>query len=476
MNKLLLNPNKELSTTITVPTYAKSSSKYKIMHVGVGNFARSHHFTYIDMLNNLSSSYEWSVIGIGLLPQDLEFANKLHAQDFYYSVLTREDNLENIRINGCLENFLIVGQDLPEIIEVTNNPDLKIISLTITEGGYFTKDRKIVDLTNPQIQRDLTHNNSENTLCSTIYGFLRIVLNQRMILGESGRITLLSCDNILGNGDCLKNCLIDFLSKCDPELLEWVLANVSFPNSMVDRITPKAEPTIIKYLKDKWQVNDNCPVVCEPYIQWVIEDKFINGRPELEKLGVSYVTDVHPYEDLKLKVLNASHSIISYPGILLGYTYVHEAINDPLIAKFLESAITTEVLPFIDSELNVDPLEYFKAVKKRFSNSLLADSLERICSNGSDKLFQFILPSIDSGAIKNSPQIKLKAVFLLWGKYLNGLSENQNNFTVIDERLDLVGYNGDLLTLVSTTFNRDFSLISEFNDLSSVKLLLQQLT
>jgi len=448
----LLNLPKEIS----IPKYDRSSLKQAIVHIGVGGFHRAHQAVYTEQLLNKSENSEWGICGVGLRPEDRLMRDALSSQDNLYSVfeLSEEPREGEVQIVGSICNYLFAKEDPQAVIEKMASPEVKIVSLTITEGGYCIDDstgKFLKDL--PEIIYDLEH----PTTPKSVFGFLAQSLFLRRYRGIAP-FTVMSCDNLPHNGDVARHALLSFTRLMDPDLHDWIDANVSFPNSMVDRITPMTSDQHKEHLKSKYSIEDLWPVVCEPYKQWILEDKFCNGRPEWDRVGVQFTDDVNPYEQMKIRLLNGSHMMVAYLGILLGYKYMHEAIQDELLAGFVRSFMNEDVSPLLCEVPGINLDEYKNTLIERFSNSVIQDQLHRIGSDGSSKFPKFVLPTLLE-LIEQGKSMERIALFLAsWIHFLRGKDEMGNSYPVSDPRVDL---------LQKTVFSRD-QAVESFLDIVEV--------
>jgi mannitol 2-dehydrogenase len=269
-----------------------------------------------------------------------------------------------------------------------------------------------------------------------VYGFLTAALKRRRQNGLPP-FTVLSCDNIQGNGNVLSKMLTAFAKLQNPDLGEWIERNVAFPNSMVDRITPATTPAEIQMVRDRFGIDDAWPVVAEPFIQWTIEDKFCAGRPDWESVGVQMTDDVHPYELAKLRLLNAGHSLLGFLGSLLGYTYTSEAMKYEPIRRAIVG-LMDEVTPTLAPLPGVNLREYKQTLIKRFANPKVRDRLSRLCLNSSDKLPKFIFGSLRDKLGQDGSIDYLSFTIALWLRYLTGVDEQGQPLTIEDSRADLL--------------------------------------
>ncbi|MUU77062.1 mannitol dehydrogenase family protein [Winogradskyella endarachnes] len=431
MENLKIN-NKNLSAIgqrIAVPKYNRDIIKTGIVHVGIGGFHRAHEAFYTDQLLHNETIKEWGICGVALLDFDTKIYNTLKEQDGLYTLIVKElDGTHTKRVIGSIVECLYAPENPIKVIEKMASPEVKIVTLTITEGGYnYNEATKSFDFTNPLIIHDLENPDTPKT----IFGYLTQALKLRKEHGLNG-ITIQSCDNIQGNGHMTQNMLLSYVSKAEPGLMDWIDKNVSFPNAMVDRITPVTAAEDIAHLKESSGIDDAWPVVCEPFKQWVIEDNFISGRPSWETVGAQFVEDVEPYEKMKLQLLNAGHSVLGILGALLGYNTIDEAVNNPNISAFLKHYMDKEVTPTLGGLEGVDLDAYKQSLLERFGNINIKDQIERICSETSAKYPIFILPTIQSQLASNG-SIKLAAFLTAsWAIYSLGTDENGNALNIKD--------------------------------------------
>ena len=324
----------KIGTQITVPTYDSKQLKIGIVHIGVGGFHRSHQANYVHQLLQKHGATDWAICGVGLREADRNMANVLEEQDYLYTLITQHpDGKVESEVIGSIVDFKMGITDPKPVIALLANTDTKIVSLTITEGGYnFNPTTGEFNFDNPDIQEELRHPNDP----ITVYGFLTAALKRRRDAGLPA-FTILSCDNIEHNGDMARKMLLTFAKVQDPDLAKWITQEVCFPNSMVDRITPVTTKADIEALTQNYGVQDAWPVTCEPFIQWVVEDKFSSGRPDFEKVGVQFVPDVGPYEKMKLRLLNAGHSVLGLLGALHGHNTINACIEDDVFKTFLRA-------------------------------------------------------------------------------------------------------------------------------------------
>jgi len=400
--------------TVTVPEYDRSNIRSGIVHVGVGNFHRSHEAYYTDLLLRKGVK-NWGICGICLLERDLKMYQTLVDQDGLYSLVVKEaDGSLEVSVIGSIVNYLYAPADPAAVTSVMADPGVKIISLTITEGGYnYDASTGEFLFDDPGIQWDLRHPDRPRT----IFGYLREAFRLRKDHGSPG-LTVLSCDNIQHNGEICKKMVMAYIRKCQPDLAEWTAHHVTFPNCMVDRITPVTSDRDIRDLEADFGVEDGWPVVCEPFIQWVIEDNFSQGRPDWEKAGVQFVPGVDPYEKMKIRLLNAGHSLLGFTGTLSGYRTIDETVRDEKIARFLRKFMDREVTPVLEDVEGIDLEIYKNSLLQRFANPYMGDRLSRICSESSSKIPKFLLPTIRDQLERDGPVDSSAFIIAAWCHYL----------------------------------------------------------
>jgi len=316
--------------------------------------------------------------------------------------------------------YLFAPDDPEAVIEKLASPGIRIVSLTVTEGGYnldsVTGEFRAAD---PLVQADL----SSGAAPQTVFGLVTEALARRRDRGIPA-FTILSCDNIQGNGQVSQRVFTAFASLRDPELADWMASHVRFPNCMVDRITPQTTEADRVALSRRFGIEDRWPVLCEPFTQWVLEDSFADGRPSLEDAGAQIVPDVEPYELMKLRLLNASHQALCYPGYLVGYRLVHEVTSDPLFAGFLLDYMLREAIPTLRPVPGIDLSAYAHQLISRFSNPEVGDTVARLCANASDLIPKFLLPVVREQLAVGGPFTRAAAVVACWARYCEGADES----------------------------------------------------
>ncbi len=416
--KLSLATLDRVAATAGVPAYGRDRLTPGILHFGVGNFHRAHQAVYLDQLLNAGEAFNWAILGAGMLPSDAAMRDKLAAQDYLTTVVEQDVGVMNAHVTGVMTGMLPVG-DSAAIIEALADPKIRIVSLTITEGGYFIDASGAFNPSHPAIAADA----ADPEQPKTVFGLILAGLGRRRAAGIPP-FTVMSCDNIPHNGKVTLNAVAGLASLIDPALADWVRQNVAFPNSMVDRITPATGPREIGILRDDFGIEDNWPVFCEEFKQWVMEDNFPAGRPALEKVGVTFVPDVSPYELMKIRILNGGHAAIAYPASLLDIHFVHEAMEHPLIRAFLAKLENEEIIPCVPPVPNTDLADYFALIERRFLNPKIGDTIPRLAQDGSNRQPKFILPSTADRLREGKGITGLSLVSALWCRYFEGRSDS----------------------------------------------------
>lgn len=416
---------------ITVPSYDRARMEIGWAHIGCGAFHRAHQAYALDTLlaHDFAGHRKWGLCGIDTMPSSAPICAALNEQEGLYSLLERDASGERLRVIGSVMKAVSAARELDSALALLVLPSVKLITLTITEGGYcFDLATSKLLSSHPDIQRDLTGNDPPRTAL----GLLAEALDRRRHLAIAPP-TLLSCDNLGENGRVLRSALFAFCRLRDPSLAEYVEKHVAFPNCMVDRITPRVTDTDRQHIQEKYALHDAAPVVCERFFQWVIEDTFPLGRPAFENVpGVIITDDVTPYEDMKLRLLNAGHSQLGYLGYLAGYSLIDDVARDENFRHLLEQFWTREVIPNLKPVPGISFAEYCDTLIGRFTNPNLGDQTLRICLDGSSKLPVFILPSIRAGIKNNTPIVLGTLCVAAWIRFCSGIGENGANIPLED--------------------------------------------
>jgi mannitol 2-dehydrogenase len=411
------------------PAYDRTEIRVGIVHFGVGGFHRSHQAMYLDRLLTNGEATDWGICGVDVLPADRPKKRAFTSQDGLYTlVLKNPDGSTEPRVIGSIVRYLFAPDEPEHVLDVLADPQTKIVSLTITEGGYnFNQVTGEFDAENPAVAADL----APGAVPTTVFGFVAEGLRRRRATGLPP-FTVMSCDNIPGNGDVARRMFAAFADLKDPETGSWLRSEVAFPNSMVDRITPVTTPQDIEQLRADYGIKDAIPVVSEPFTQWVLQDTFPLGRPPWQDCGVQLVDDVEPYELMKLRLLNASHQAIAYAGYLAGYRYAHEASSDPVIVAFLLGYMQGEARPTLPPVPGVDLDDYIATLLERFANPAIRDTLARLAAFSSDRIPKWLVPVIRANLASGGEVTRSAAIVASWARYDEGTDESGQPIEVVD--------------------------------------------
>ncbi|GAB4282182.1 MAG: mannitol dehydrogenase family protein [Roseovarius sp.] len=400
-----------IADRVAVPRYARERLSPGILHLGMGNFHRAHQAVYLDRLFNLGRDHDWAIVGAGIMPFDAARRAALAPQDWLGTVVEMSPEGYGARVTGAMVDFC--PTEAAAIVERLADPAIRIVSLTITEGGYFIDaETGRFDAEHPDIRHDARTPETPRS----VFGILLAGLARRRAAGHPAP-TILSCDNIPHNGDVTRQALEGLAALVSPDLRDWVAGHVACPNSMVDHITPATTDATRAMVAERFGIRDAAPVVCEPFSQWVMEDNFPLGRPALEEVGAQFVADVLPYETMKLRILNAGHAAIAYPAALFGIAHVHEAMADPDIAGWLRHLMRAEVIPVLAPIPGTDYDAYLQTCARRFSNPEMGDTIARLCQDGSNRQPKFVLPTIREALAAGRPVAALALEVALWCRY-----------------------------------------------------------
>ena len=444
----------QLSGLVEVPLYDRARVGIGIAHFGVGNFHRVHEAVYLDRCLHLPGHEGWGIVGIGI--SDTAAARRkaasFRAQDGLYSLTEfAADGSASARVLGALRSYLHAPEDPEAVLVQLAEPALRIVSLTITEGGYLIDEstgRFAVD--HPDVQHDLTED-----LPRTVFGFIVRALARRRASGVAP-FTVVSCDNLRQNGATTRRAVLAFAEELDPQLAAWISEAVAFPNSMVDRIAPYVSEDDRARLNTANGIDDAVPVMSETYLQWVIEDRFPAGRPDLGAVGVELRDDVALFETVKGRMLNASHVLLSYVALLLGHRFVHEALADARVRSVVEVYLTSDVIPLLQGPSGLSLQDYRDSILERFSNPAIRDQLIRIATDGSAKIPVFHSATLRT-LLESGGDLRREALLLAcYQRYLGGVDDLGGLFEVTepslsdDDRAELAAADGLGLLRISS--------------------------
>jgi mannitol 2-dehydrogenase len=418
---------------VPTPNYDRGRVTPGVVHFGVGAFHRAHQAMYHDQLMNQGVALDWGICGAGVMPADQRMKDALLDQNGLYTLVVKHpDGTYEPRVIGSIIEYLFAPDDPEALIEKMAADSIRIVSLTVTEGGYNIHHvTGEFDTANPAVIADL----QPGAIPQTTFGLITEALQRRRARGI-GPFTVMSADNLQGNGHLTQRAFTAFARLRDPELADWIDSEVHFPNSMVDRITPVTTDDDRVMVRERFGIDDQWPVVCEPFTQWVLEDLFSAGRPPYDEAGVQVVDDVAPYELMKLRLLNASHQALCYFGYLCGYRLVHEAAQDQLFRKFLLGYMDEEATPTLAPVPGVDLDDYKHTLIDRFSNPEVRDTIARLCAESSDRIPKWLLPVIRRQLETDGEIGRSAAVVASWARYAEGVDEQGRPIAVVDQLRD----------------------------------------
>ncbi|MBD1544950.1 mannitol dehydrogenase family protein [Roseibium aggregatum] len=400
-----------------------------IVHLGLGAFFRAFGAIYIEDAVKTSGG-DWGIIGVSLRSPDTR--DRLAPQDWAYTSVELGSEGEKLRQVEIVREVLVAPEDPQAVLDRMSDPAIRIVSLTVTEKGYCHDPATgKLNPTHPDILHDL-----ENPLPVSAPGFLVRALQRRRAAGQLP-FTVLTCDNLPGNGMLVRGIVLDFARKLDPALADWIETEGRFPSTMVDRITPATKPEDIDRLAETTGVLDEAPVLHEPFRQWVVEDDFVpgygdNARPDLAASGVEMVEDVTPYEHMKLRMLNGTHSSLAYLGYLAGHETIAETVADPVFAIFVNRLWREEIMPSFAPPAGIDLGDYAKALFDRYANPAIRHRTWQIAMDGSQKLPQRILGTIADDLRATRPCPGLILAVAAWMRYVGGIDEKGQAIEVRD--------------------------------------------
>lgn len=414
-----------------LPNYDRNKLKSGILHIGIGAFHRAHQVYYIDKLlnSNNTDAFNWSYIS-GTIRSNSKLIDDLKNNDCLYTLSTNDESGYNYRIIGALKDVYFAGNgQTQELINTISNHSIRIVTYTVTEKGYYVDlSTQKLNLSHPDIIADL----NDIATPKTAIGITVAALKKRYETNKEP-LTLLSCDNMPNNGRILKAAIIEFANKIDKNLAIWIDENCTFPSAMVDRIVPAVTNETIENIKNAIGEYDSSPVATEEFAQWVIEDDFANGRPALEEVGVEFVSDIEPFEKLKLTMLNGSHSLIAYLGAYAGLKTVDKVISTKEFYNFIKKYMLEIAAPLVKGlPASVSTNAYADKLLTRFANPYLKHRTEQIAMDGSKKIPQRWLGSLKS-LIKEKKNYNILAIGLAgWILFCSGKDQNNNPLEISD--------------------------------------------
>lgn len=419
-NKLTPKALAELGAKVVVPQYDRQALTSGIVHIGVGNFHRAHLAWYVHRLMQQGKALDWAIIGAGVRAQDSAMRERLLRQDCLTTLIELDPHGgQATEVTGAMVDFLPVEEDNQTLIQAMAEPNIRIVSLTITESGYFLDPATgKPDLSHLDIIYDAQHLAHPRTAFGAMVAALRLRRDKGL-----GAFTGLCCDNLQGNGAILREAIIGLAGLSDPELASWIDKQASFPNSMVDCIVPATGPDELA-LAQKLGIDDEAPVTHEDFRQWVMEDDFCAGRPDWEAVGVEFSPQVHDYETQKIRILNGGHQIMANVGEIMGIHTISQAAQNPLIKAMFTKVQQDEILPHIAPLPGMSVADYLNLVTRRFANDAIVDTVRRVAFDGAARHMGFILPSIRDGLASGASVEGLALVEAMWARMCLGERED----------------------------------------------------
>ena len=406
------------------PSYEREKCKVGFVHIGVGNFHRSHQAYYIDKYMNKTNDLNWGIVGINLRKSENTNLKKLNRRDSKYILKTVNTNGKiNFNEIQSIIKLLDWNENTIDAENILSDPNIEIVTITVTESGYHINPSNQLNINDKIVKKNI-----QGIESNIIYSYLHKALNIRKKTCNKP-LTILCCDNIRENGRMLKEALNIYLKACkDKDLIKWIKINISFPSCVVDRITPRPQKKLFKEIKKKFNIDEESSVMAESFIQWVVEDNFISKRPKFESVGIKIVKNVMPYEEAKIRILNGSHVALSYFGALKGYKTYDEVINDEELQKFFFNLQNNEIIPGLGKNIPFNLDDYMMIIFNRFKNIHIADKLERIAMDGVGKFPIFILPTIKSCFEKKIiPNNSIDSI-ASWYVFMRKINLNKINF------------------------------------------------
>jgi len=422
---------KDLPDDVLRPSYDAKDLTPGIVHIGVGNFHRAHQAWYQHRLMQQGEALDWAIIGAGVRPGDAVMREKLRNQDYLTTLIELMPHQSTAEVTGAMIDFLPVEQDNATLIAQLADPSTRIVTLTVTEGGYFVNPATgLFDPAHP----DIAHDVANPTQPATAFGAIVAALARRREAG-TGPFTIQSCDNLQGNGKVARATTVCLARLNDPDLASWIDRSCSFPNSMVDCIVPVTGPAEIA-LARSFGVEDAAPVTHEVFRQWVIEDTFCAGRPNWDRVGATFTDRVHDYEAMKIRILNAGHQVLANAGELLSVPTIADCMAHPVISDFFRKVLAEEVVPYVAPVPDITPTEYAKLIEQRFANPAIRDTTRRVAFDGSSRHPGFVLPILRDALVAGGPIEGLALVEALWARMCAGTRQDGSSIAPNDPQWD----------------------------------------
>ena len=420
----------DLPADVKRPGYDRGALNAGIVHIGLGNFHRAHQAWYLHRLMERGEALDWAIVGAGVRPADAAQRERLLAQDCLNTLIELDPSGKSAEVTGAMIDFAPVENGNGALIARMADPAIRIVSLTVTEGGYYVDGSGAFDAGHPDILHDATH--PENP--RTAFGAMIAALSRRRDNGDAP-FTCLSCDNLQGNGRILRQTIVGLARLSGTALADWIDARSAFPNSMVDCIVPATGPKELALAKE-FGIDDKAPVTHENFRQWVVEDDFCAGRPDWDRVGATFTDDVHDYEAMKIRILNAGHQVISNPGEILSVETISGCMAHPLIGALFRKVEREEIAPHVNPVPGMEPAAYVELIERRFSNPAIVDTTRRVAFDGSSRHTGFVLPILRDGLAADAPVEGLALVEALWARMCEGTREDGSVIAPNDPKWD----------------------------------------
>lgn len=408
-----------LSADVARPTYNRGALTPGIVHIGLGNFHRAHQAWYLHRLMQAGEALDWAILGAGVRPYDKTMREKLLAQECLTTLIELSPDSRAAEVTGPMIDYLPIEDGNGPLIAAMSDPAIRIVAMTVTEGGYFIDGTTGgLDLDHLEIIHDV--NNPDRP--RTVFGAMVSALAARRAAGHPP-FTGLSCDNLSGNGAILRQAIVGLAQQRDPELARWIDQKGAFPNSMVDCIVPATGPAELDLVRQVG-IDDAAPVSHENFRQWVLEDNFVSGRPNWDRAGAIFTKDVHAYEMMKIRILNAGHQVLANAGELLSLETIADCMADTRVSAFFHKLQVEQILPYVDAVPGMTPTAYLALIEKRFSNSAIRDTTRRVAFDGSSRHTGFVMPILRDALAAGGSVEGLALVEALWARMCAGTRED----------------------------------------------------
>ncbi len=409
----------DLPGAVSVPTYDRAKLSAGIVHIGLGNFHRAHQSWYLHRLMQAGLAHDWAIIGASVRQADAPQRDRLLAQDCLTTLIELDPSGVSAEVVGSMIDYLPIEDDNAALIAQMADPGIRIVALTVTEGGYYVDPvTGGFDASHADMQHDAAHPDTPRTA----FGAMVAALRQRRDAGH-GPFTGQCCDNLQGNGAILRQTVVSLARLSDPALADWIDTNASFPNAMVDCIVPATGPAELALVREMG-IDDAAPVTHENFRQWVIEDDFCAGRPDWDRAGATFTDDVHAYEAMKIRMLNAGHQLLANAGEILSVPTISGCMAHPAIAGFFARVERDEIAPHVHAVPGMTPEAYVTLISERFANTAIVDTTRRVAFDGSSRHTGFVLPILRDGLAAGTPVDGLALAEALWARMCAGTRED----------------------------------------------------